>query len=206
MTEYLIRSGIQQDQIGILSLYRQQIKLLSHLLQARNEVEILTADRSQGRDKECILISMVRSNDEGQVSLFCVANGRDALMGCQVGDLMKDWRRMNVAFTRARSKLIIFGSRRTLQGTPLLKEFLELMDEHGWILALPSGAHEMHDITGLTDSCKKRAAEDMSESLSPDRKENTPTRPLKKGRKSAITDEGILKGRSLLRDLMNAKT
>ena len=119
---------------------------------------------------------------------------------------MKDWRRMNVAFTRARSKLIIFGSRRTLQGTPLLKEFLELMDEHGWILALPSDAHEMHDITDLTDSCKKRAAEDMSEPLSPDRKENTPTRPLKKGRKSAITDEGILKGRSLLRDLMNAKT
>ena len=80
VTELLIRSGIQQDQIGVLSLYRQQIKLLSHLLQARNEVEILTADRSQGRDKECILISMVRSNDEGQVSLFCSANERDALM------------------------------------------------------------------------------------------------------------------------------
>ena len=117
---------------------------------------------------------------------------------------MKDWRRMNVAFTRARSKLIIFGSRRTLQNTMLLKEFLQLMDERGWILALPSGAHEMHVIADLTDSCKKRPAEDMTEPLSPDRKENTPTRPLKKGRKSAIADEGILKGRSLLKDLMNA--
>ncbi|KAH9837999.1 Dna2-domain-containing protein [Rhodofomes roseus] len=186
VAECLIRSGIQQDQIGVLSLYRQQIKLLSHVLQHRKEVEILTADRSQGRDKECIIISMVRSNDEGQANL------------------MKDWRRMNVAFTRARSKLIIFGSRKTLQGTPLLKEFLELMDDHGWILPLPRDAHEMHAISDLTDSSmKKRSADDMVEPFSPDRKENTPTRPSKKGRKSVVTDEAILKGRSLLKDLMN---
>lgn len=119
---------------------------------------------------------------------------------------MKDWRRMNVAFTRARSKLIIFGSRRTLQGTPLLKAFLHLMDERDWILALPSNAHEIHVIADLADSCKKRPADDMTEPLSPDRKENTPTRPSKKGRKSAIAEEGILKGRSLLKDLMNANS
>lgn len=68
VTETLIRSGVPQSQVGIISLYRQQIKLLSHLLYERKEVEILTADRSQGRDKECIIISMVRSNDSGQVS------------------------------------------------------------------------------------------------------------------------------------------
>lgn len=67
VTECLIGSGISQDQIGVLSLYRQQIKLLSYLLQDRKGVEVLTADRSQGRDKDCIIISMVRSNDEGQV-------------------------------------------------------------------------------------------------------------------------------------------
>ena len=67
VTETLLRSGIRQDQIGIISLYRQQIKLLSHRLQDRKDVEILTADRSQGRDKDCIIISMVRSNDAGQV-------------------------------------------------------------------------------------------------------------------------------------------
>ncbi|KAH9923850.1 Dna2-domain-containing protein [Fomitopsis serialis] len=180
VTECLIRSGIRQDQIGVLSLYRQQIKLLSHLLHHRQEVEILTADRSQGRDKECIIIPW------------------------RVGDLMKDWRRMNVAFTRARAKLIIVGSRTTLQGTPLLKEFLQLMDEKDWILPLPPNAHEMHTLPALTDSnMKKRSADDLAEPLSPDRKENTPTRPNKKGRKSAIADEAILKGRSLLKDLMN---
>lgn len=72
ITEAFLRSGVQEDQIGIMSLYRQQIKLLSHFLQDRKEIEILTADRSQGRDKDCIIISMVRSNDQGQVrSIGC---------------------------------------------------------------------------------------------------------------------------------------
>lgn len=68
ITEFLLHGGVQQDQIGIISLYRQQIKLLSHTLQDYPAIEILTADRSQGRDKDCILISMVRSNDARQVS------------------------------------------------------------------------------------------------------------------------------------------
>lgn len=67
LTEALLGSGVREDQIGILSLYRQQIKLLSHLLHGRKGIEILTADRSQGRDKDCVIISLVRSNDEGQV-------------------------------------------------------------------------------------------------------------------------------------------
>lgn len=67
-TETLIGCGIKEEQIGIVTLYRQQIKLLSHLLIDRKGIEILTADRSQGRDKDCIIISMVRSNIEGQVS------------------------------------------------------------------------------------------------------------------------------------------
>lgn len=73
VTESLIGCGVLEEEIGIISLYRQQIKLLSHLLQERKRVEILTADRSQGRDKECIIISMVRSNDVGQVGFrFCI--------------------------------------------------------------------------------------------------------------------------------------
>lgn len=70
VTETLIRSGVPQSQIGIISLYRQQNKLLSHLLYERKDIEILTADRSQGRDKECIIISMVRSNGARQVHCY----------------------------------------------------------------------------------------------------------------------------------------
>lgn len=67
IAETLLRSGVREDQLGIISLYRQQVKLLSHILQNRKSIEILTADRSQGRDKDCIIISMVRSNDTNQV-------------------------------------------------------------------------------------------------------------------------------------------
>jgi DNA replication ATP-dependent helicase Dna2 len=62
----------------------------------------------------------------------------------KTGELVKDWRRMNVAFTRARSKLVIFGSRSTLAQVPLLESFFQLMEGEGWILRLPGNAHEAH--------------------------------------------------------------
>lgn len=66
----LIDCGVEDSQVGVLSLYRQQVKLLSNLLESHKKLEVLTADRSQGRDKDCIVISMVRSNDSGLVRLF----------------------------------------------------------------------------------------------------------------------------------------
>jgi hypothetical protein len=73
LTETLLQCGVQESQIGIISLYRQQVKVLHHLLQERKGVEILTADKSQGRDKECIIISLVRSNDGGHVRFLFFA-------------------------------------------------------------------------------------------------------------------------------------
>jgi DNA replication ATP-dependent helicase Dna2 len=62
----------------------------------------------------------------------------------QIGDLLKDWRRINVSFTRAKAKLVIFGSRSTLKGDKLLDEFLQLMESQRWIYALPPGAGDLH--------------------------------------------------------------
>lgn len=60
--------GVASSDIGVITLYRQQIKLLSRVLEPSfPDVEVLTADRSQGRDKECILVSLVRSNTGGHV-------------------------------------------------------------------------------------------------------------------------------------------
>ena len=67
VAECLLGCGIMEEQIGVISLYRQQLKLLGYLLQKRKGIEMLTADRSQGRDKDCIIISLVRSNDDGLV-------------------------------------------------------------------------------------------------------------------------------------------
>lgn len=79
VTECLLGCGVRQDQIGVISLYRQQLKLLSYLLQDRKELEMLTADRSQGRDKDCIIISMVRSNDDGMVCFIKVFSCRSGI-------------------------------------------------------------------------------------------------------------------------------
>lgn len=53
----------------MITPYRQQIKLIGSLLDEEYAgVEVMTADKSQGRDKDCIVISMVRSNEVGNVS------------------------------------------------------------------------------------------------------------------------------------------
>lgn len=59
---------MSEDQIGVIALYRQQIKLLQDVLQERKGIEILTADKSQGRDKDCIVMTLTRSNAEKHVS------------------------------------------------------------------------------------------------------------------------------------------
>lgn len=68
MAEAMTQSGLNQTDLAVITPYRQQIKLLTGMFTSLPKVEILTADKSQGRDKECILISLVRSNENGYVS------------------------------------------------------------------------------------------------------------------------------------------
>ena len=92
-----------------------------------SQVEMHTTDKFQGRDKEIIILSLVRSNE-----------------GKNIGDLLRDWRRINVAFTRARTKLIVLGSKETLAEDELLRAFIELADERRWTMDVPRAALDMH--------------------------------------------------------------
>ncbi|KAK9376224.1 DNA replication factor Dna2-domain-containing protein [Lipomyces chichibuensis] len=130
-TESLVLSGVPQDSIGIISVYRAQLKLVSNKLKKYPNLEMQTVDKFQGRDKECVIISLVRSNDEQMV-----------------GDLLTDWRRLNVTFTRARSKLVIFGSKKTLMAVDMLAKFFELVESKGWIYSVPRDAHLLHPQCG----------------------------------------------------------
>lgn len=56
----------------------------------------------------------------------------------QVGDLLKDWRRLNVCFTRAKRKLVVFGSKSSLSTVPILAQFFQLVEIRGWLYSLPS--------------------------------------------------------------------
>ncbi|KAF3079521.1 Tripartite DNA replication factor [Orbilia oligospora] len=129
LVEGFLRCGVDANEIGVVSVYRSQIKAIQHLLHGHPSVEMHTADKFQGRDKDCIIISLVRSNDKEVV-----------------GELLKDWRRINVAFTRAKTKLLIIGSKSTLKTNELLKKFVEMMEKREWVYDLPAGAHLGHHI------------------------------------------------------------
>ncbi|RVD84299.1 uncharacterized protein DFL_006058 [Arthrobotrys flagrans] len=129
LVEGFLRCGVDANEIGVVSVYRSQIKAIQHLLHAHPSVEMHTADKFQGRDKDCIIISLVRSNDKEIV-----------------GELLKDWRRINVAFTRAKTKLLIIGSKSTLKSNELLRKFVEMMEERDWVYDLPVEAHLEHNI------------------------------------------------------------
>ncbi|KAF8154731.1 AAA domain-containing protein [Crassisporium funariophilum] len=186
LTLSLLACGVNEEQIGIISLYRQQVKLLEHMFQDKKGIEILTADRSQGRDKDCVIVSLVRSNEDGFI-----------------GDLVKDWRRMNVSFTRARAKLVIFGSRKTLQQEPLLAQFFELMEGQGWLLQLKKGAVAAHEsVFEVCETPKKRTL--RGDEQSEVKEEMGEERPVKKMKMKAgiVKDVGLLRGRPILRDLV----
>ena len=126
LAEYFVRIGRQRiiDEridVGIISPYRAQVQYLRHLIKKtdfykpfRKIIAVNTVDGFQGQERDIIVISMVRSNEEGQIGF------------------LRDLRRMNVAITRARMKLIILGDSATLTRHPFyrrLKEYIDSLSE-----------------------------------------------------------------------------
>uniref|UniRef100_A0A8C7B862 DNA replication ATP-dependent helicase/nuclease DNA2 n=1 Tax=Neovison vison TaxID=452646 RepID=A0A8C7B862_NEOVI len=103
------KAGCKPSDIGIIAPYRQQLKIINDLLfhSSVRMVEVNTVDKYQGRDKSIILVSFVRSNKDGPL-----------------GELLKDWRRLNVAITRAKHKLILLGCVPSLNRYPPLGKLL----------------------------------------------------------------------------------
>ncbi|KAK8156255.1 AAA domain-containing protein [Phyllosticta citrichinensis] len=127
--ESFLAAGIDAANIGVITFYRSQLSLLRQSLRHRPGLELHTADKFQGRDKEVVLVSCVRSNEASAV-----------------GELLKDWRRVNVAVTRARSKLVLLGSKKTLVGSAneTLKGLVDVCERQGWVLDLPANAARDH--------------------------------------------------------------
>uniref|UniRef100_M3YL63 DNA replication ATP-dependent helicase/nuclease n=1 Tax=Mustela putorius furo TaxID=9669 RepID=M3YL63_MUSPF len=128
LTSVFIKAGCKPSDIGIIAPYRQQLKIINDLLflSSIRMVEVNTVDKYQGRDKSIILVSFVRSNKDGPL-----------------GELLKDWRRLNVAITRAKHKLILLGCVPSLNRYPPLGKLLHhLNSEKLIIMDLPSEEHE----------------------------------------------------------------
>ncbi|KAH0562444.1 hypothetical protein GP486_002869 [Trichoglossum hirsutum] len=132
LVDALLLTGVPANDIGVISVYRSQLVILRHNMRHAPGVEMHTADKFQGRDKEVVILSLVRSNEQKNV-----------------GDLLRDWRRINVALTRARTKLLILGSRETMKGDGLMEKFLKVVEGRGWVFDVPSGAVGMHHFEEL---------------------------------------------------------
>ena len=109
-----LNDGVSQDAIGIISPYADQVKII----QDRTPIEVKTVDGFQGREKEIIIISTVRSNDYGNIGF------------------LKDLRRLNVAITRAKRKLIIIGNKDTLIANPTYKRLIEFVEEENLLVKI----------------------------------------------------------------------
>lgn len=108
--------------LNLTSSSLSKVRLLSENRSCRqwieNGLEICTIDRYQGRDKEVIILSFVRSNKKGNV-----------------GRLLQDYRRLNVAVTRAKSKIIMIGSFSTLHaGSPAFRSALDRVKANGRVV------------------------------------------------------------------------
>ena len=106
--------------IGIISPYKEQVQYLTNLLATdeeceayRSQIAIKTVDGFQGQERDIIYISMVRSNDQREIGF------------------LNDIRRMNVALTRAKKKLVVIGDSATIGNHPFYKDFLDYAESVG---------------------------------------------------------------------------
>ncbi len=114
LVEELLKMEVNKKDIGIITPYSAQVKLIKQLFLEKNlKIEVNTVDGFQGREKEVIIISFVRSNKEGEIGF------------------LNDLRRLNVAITRARRKLICIGNAKTLTHHPTYKKFIEYIKAMG---------------------------------------------------------------------------
>ena len=103
IAKFYLGTGINPKDIGIISPYADQV----NLIQDKIPIEVKSVDGFQGREKEIIIISTVRSNKNGNIGF------------------LKDLRRLNVAITRAKRKLIVIGNKNTLKGNSTYSKLIK---------------------------------------------------------------------------------
>ncbi len=126
---FILREYIDQNRerflgasIGIISPYRQQVKFIREQVSAEDtfknlDVQVDTIDAFQGQEKDAILISLVRSNDQSAIGFLA------------------DERRLNVAMTRARKKLLVIGDFSTIASHSLYADLVKMVEERGEYLS-----------------------------------------------------------------------
>jgi superfamily I DNA and/or RNA helicase len=107
----LEQKNFNTDSTAFISPYSGQVAAAKEILPSG--LRISTIDSFQGQEKENIIVSLVRSNDEGEIGF------------------LKDYRRMNVAITRAKEQLIVIGDSATIGADKFYNEFLSYVEKNG---------------------------------------------------------------------------
>ncbi len=121
LQQYQLSGETGKIDIGIISPYKEQIELLKEKLQEFdyssypvNELAVKTIDGFQGEERDVIYISLVRSNPNSEIGF------------------LSDIRRMNVALTRAKKKLVVIMDTATIGNHPFYKTFIEYCENHNF--------------------------------------------------------------------------
>jgi superfamily I DNA and/or RNA helicase len=101
----LLDRGVAPRDVAVIAPYDGQVQILRQRLAAHPDLEVDTVDGFQGREKEAVIVSLTRSNEAGELGFLA------------------DIRRMNVALTRARKKLIVLGDGATVRRHPFYDGF-----------------------------------------------------------------------------------
>jgi superfamily I DNA and/or RNA helicase len=127
----LLSRGLDASRAAIIAPYDAQVRLLRELLapEVAAGLEVSTVDGFQGREKEAIIVDLVRCNDQAELGF------------------LSDTRRMNVALTRARRFLLVIGDSATISHHPYYAAFMEAVQAHGeWISAWSDEAPMLENV------------------------------------------------------------
>lgn len=120
----LLAAGLPPAAALAVSPYRAQVAALAAAADTGGwaGIECLTVDKCQGRDRDAVLLSLCRSNPVGDA-----------------GRPLADWRRVNVAVTRAKAKLVVIGDASTVRSVPIMAELVDAAAEGGWRVGVGAG-------------------------------------------------------------------
>lgn len=132
-----LRNGIMPDQIGVITPYEgQRVYIINHMVrngtlrsELYKDIEVASVDSFQGREKDFIIVSCVRSNEQQGIGF------------------LKDPRRLNVAMTRAKYGLVIIGNARLLSRNPLWNVLLTHFQERDCLVEGPINSLQTSMIT-----------------------------------------------------------
>ena len=107
LVELFISHGFDVKNMGVISPYDDQVEMLKKALRKYEGLEVKTVDGFQGKEKEVIIISLVRANEKNKLGF------------------LEDLRRLNVSITRAKKHLVIVGNELTLSSHEVYAKLLE---------------------------------------------------------------------------------